>query len=136
LYTPGREDEKMSLNQLFDTVEKARETAHWRAAFGEPQVFEDKTLIPVAQVGYGFGLGFGSGTGPSGEAGQPAPGGEGGGGGGGASARPLGVIVVTPESVYFEETEDASKIALAGIGVAALFLLQLGKTLRALFGRR
>jgi uncharacterized spore protein YtfJ len=126
----------MSLNELFDTVEKARETAHWRAAFGEPQVFEDKTVIPVARVGYTFGIGFGSGTGPLGKEGQPAPGGEGAGGGGGASATPLGVIVVTPERVYFDETEDASKIALAGIGLAALFIWQLGKTLRAIFGRR
>jgi uncharacterized spore protein YtfJ len=126
----------MSLNQLFDAVEKARETAQWRAAFGEPQVFEDKTVIPVARVGYTFGMGFGSGTGPQGEADQPALGGEGGGGGVGASAKPLGVIVVTPERVYFQETEDSSKIALAGIGMAALLILQLGKTLRTLFGRR
>jgi uncharacterized spore protein YtfJ len=126
----------MALDQLFDSVEKVRETAHWRAAFGEPQVFEDKTVIPVARVGYTFGLGFGSGTGPTGEDGHPAPGGEGGGGVGGASAKPLGVVVVTSESVYFEETVDASKIVLAGIGVAALFVLQLGKTLRAIFRQR
>jgi uncharacterized spore protein YtfJ len=126
----------MSLNELFDSVEKARETAHWRAAFGEPQAFENKTIIPVARVGYAFGLGFGSGTGPAGEEGQPTPGGEGAGGGGGASAKPLGVIVVTPESVYFEETEDAGKIALAGICLVALFAWQLGKTLRAIFGQR
>jgi uncharacterized spore protein YtfJ len=93
-------------------------------------------VIPVARVGYTFGMGFGSGTGPLGKEGQPAPGGEGGGGGGGASAKPLGVIVVTPERVYFEETEDASKIALAGIGMAALLILQLGKTLRTIFGQR
>lgn len=126
----------MSMEQLFDSVEKVRETAHWRAAFGEPQVFEDKTVIPVARVGYTFGMGFGSGTGPKGEDGEPAPGGEGGGGGGGATAKPLGVVVVTPESVYFEETVDASKIVLAGIGVAALFILQLGKTVRAIFRQR
>jgi uncharacterized spore protein YtfJ len=125
----------MSLNQLFETIEKARETAHWRAAFGEPQVFEDKTVIPVAQVGDGFGLGFGSGSAPSEEGDEPTSTGEGGGGGGGASAKPLGAIVVTPERVYFEETGDASKIALAGIGVAALFILQFAKTLRAIFAR-
>jgi uncharacterized spore protein YtfJ len=133
---PKREERNMSLNQLFDTVEKTRETAHWRAAFGEPQVFEDKTVIPVARVGYTFGMGFGSGTRPSEEEGKPAPVGEGGGGGGGASAKPLGVIVITPECVYFEQTEDWSKIALAGIGVAALFILQFGKTVRMIFGRR
>jgi uncharacterized spore protein YtfJ len=125
----------MSVNQLFETIEKARETAHWRAAFGEPQVFEDKTVIPVAQVGYGFGFGFGSGSGPSAGEDEPLSTGEGGGGGGGAQAKPLGAIVVTPERVYFEETEDSSKIALAGIGVVALFILQLAKTLRVIFGR-
>jgi uncharacterized spore protein YtfJ len=125
----------MTLNKLFDTVEKVRETAQWRSAFGEPQVFEDKIVIPVAQVGYGFGLGFGRGPGPSEEEGESASEGEGGGAGGGATAKPLGALVVTEEHVYFEETVDASKIALAGIGVGALFILQFAKTLRAIFAR-
>jgi uncharacterized spore protein YtfJ len=122
----------MSLNRLFDTVEKARETAQWRAAFGEAQTVEGQTLIPVAQVGYGFGLGFGEGPGKEGEA---ASGGEGGGAGGGASAKPLGVIVVTPEAVYFEETEDANRIAMAGIVLAGLLGLQFLKTVRAILAR-
>jgi len=123
----------MSLNRLFEAVEQARETAQWRAAFGEPQVVEGKTLIPVAQVGYGFGLGFGSaGTQPETE-GAAAP--EGGGGGGGAMTRPLGVLVVTPERVYFEETVDANRVVLAGIGLAALLVWQLARTVRAILGR-
>jgi uncharacterized spore protein YtfJ len=124
----------MALNRLFEQIETARETAHWRAAFGEPQVVGDHTLIPVARVGYTFGLGFGQGSGPAGEEG-PAETGEGGGAGGGASAQPLGTIVVTPEQVYFEESVDASRIALAAIGLAALIAVQLFKTLRAIFGR-
>lgn len=124
----------MVLNRLFDNVEKARETAHWRAAFGEPQVVGDRTLIPVARVGYTFGLGFGQGTGPAGEE-VPAPAGEGGGAGGGASAHPVGTLVVTPEDVYFEETVDATRVALAGIALAALSAFQLFKTLRAILGR-
>jgi uncharacterized spore protein YtfJ len=124
----------MALNRLFDQIEKARETAHWRAAFGEPQIAGDHTLIPVARVGYTFGLGFGQGTGPTGEEG-PAPEGEGGGAGGGASVRPLGTIVVTPDEVYFEESVDATRIALAAIGLAGLVTLQLLATLRAIFGR-
>jgi len=55
----------MSINKLFDTIDKTRQTAQWQAAFGEPQVLEDQTLIPVALVGYGFGLGFGLGTQPA-----------------------------------------------------------------------
>ena len=125
----------MSLNKLFDTIEQARETAHWESAFGEPQAVEDRIIIPVAQVGYGFGLGFGSGTAPADEEDKPASTGEGGGGGGGASARPLGVIVVTPESVYFEEVRDEGKIAIFGIGMVTLSIFQVAKTLRAIFGR-
>jgi len=125
----------MSLDRLFAAVEGFRDAAHWRAAFGEPQVVGDKTLIPVAKVGYGYGLGFGQGTGEPEEEGKQAPGGEGGGGGGTAAAKPLGVIVVTPEEVYFEETADESKIALAGILVGALFIWQFAKTVRAIFGR-
>lgn len=125
----------MSLNRLFDTIEKARETAHWRAAFGEPTVIEDKTLIPVSQVGYGFGLGFGQGGPPPEEGGEAAPGGEGGGVGGAASSKPLGVIVVSPDGVCFQEVEDESKIALAGILLGGLVIYQIAKTLREIFGR-
>ena len=122
------------LNRLFDQIEKARDTAQWQAAFGQPQVAGDRTLIPVARVGYTFGLGFGQGSGSAGES-EPAPGGEGGGVGGGASANPLGAIVVTPEAVFFEETVDANRVALAGIALGALVTVQLFATLRAIFGR-
>ncbi|NLF10586.1 MAG: hypothetical protein GX597_02230, partial [Anaerolineaceae bacterium] len=99
----------MPLNRLFDAVERVRDTAQWRAAFGEPQVFEDRTVIPVAQVGYGFGLGFGHPAEiPEDEAVLAA---EGQGGvGGGAMSRPLGAIVVSDDDVYFEEAVDANKI--------------------------
>jgi len=125
----------MSLDKLFTAVEGFKDAAHWRAAFGDPQVVGDKTVIPVAKVGYGFGLGFGQGTGEPEEEGKQASGGEGGGGGGTAAAKPLGVIVVTREEVYFEETSDESRIAIAGIMMGALFIWQFAKTLRAIFGK-
>lgn len=125
----------MPLNRLFDAVERVRDTAQWRAAFGEPQVFEDRTVIPVAQVGYGFGLGFGHPAEiPEDEAVLAA---EGQGGvGGGAMSRPLGVIVVSDDDVYFEEAVDANKIALAGILLAGVIVVQAAATLRALLSRR
>jgi len=126
----------MALNRLFDTIERARETAHWEAAFGEPQALEDRTIIPVARVGYGFGLGFGSASAPVDEEDEPASTGEGGGVGGAALARPMGVIVVTPESVYFEEVRDEGKIAIFAFGMVILSVFQIAKTLRAIFGRR
>jgi uncharacterized spore protein YtfJ len=125
----------MSLNRLFDTMEKARQTAHWRAVFGEAQVLEERTIIPVARVRYGFGFGFGQGVGPSDQGDEPASGGEGGGGGGASSARSLGAVVVTPERVYFEPVQDTTKIALAAICMGALSAAQLAITLRAIFGR-
>jgi uncharacterized spore protein YtfJ len=126
----------MWIDKLFDTIEKARQAASWQSAFGEPQVVEDRTIIPVAQVGYGFGLGFGSVPQPQAETEtEEEPVSRGKGGGGGATAKPLGAIVVTPERVYFEPVEDGGRIALFGIGFAALFVLQLAKTLRAIFGR-
>ena len=125
----------MSLNKLFDSIEQARDAANWKSAFGEPQVVDDRTIIPVAQVGYGFGLGFGSGDStPEGEDSTGARG-EGAGGGGGAMAKPCGVIVVTPDDVYFEDARDDSKIAILGMTLAAFLVLQLAKTLRAVFGR-
>jgi uncharacterized spore protein YtfJ len=123
----------MPVEKLFEAVQQAREAANWQSAFGEPQELEDRTLIPVAQVSYGFGLGFGHGPAETDEEKpEPVSVGEGGGGGGGATARPLGVIVVTPESVYFEETMDEGKVALAGIALGALTIWQIAKTLRAI----
>lgn len=126
----------MSINKLFDSIEQARDAAHWKSAFGEPQVVEDKTIIPVAQVSYGFGLGFGRGDGEPEEEEGPSAGGEGGGGGAGASSKPLGVIVVTPDEVYFEQVQDESKIAMAGIIMSAFAIFQITKTLRTVFGRK
>jgi uncharacterized spore protein YtfJ len=128
----------MVLNRLFDAIETTRERANWRAAFGEPQVVGDRTLIPVAKTTYGFGLGFGRGMAPESEdaeAGTPSEG-EGGGTGGFGLARPLGTIVVTPERVYFEQAVDATKIALVGCAVGALLIIQLAATLRAIFGHK
>jgi uncharacterized spore protein YtfJ len=130
----------MELNQIFDAVEKARDTAHWRAAFGEPHKVEDKVIIPLAQVTYGFGLGVGRGTGPSrtedkAQAEDVAPFGSAGGGvGGGARTKPLGALVVTPESVYVEEAPDATKVALGAFLMVAFVVYQLAKTLRVVFG--
>ena len=125
----------MSLNKLFDSIEQIRDAANWSSVFGEPQVVEDRTIIPVAQVGYGFGLGFGRGETVSEEEDGPEEGAEGGGGGGGVSAKPLGVIVITPEDVYFEDVRDDNIVALMGIALSAFAILQVAKTLRALFGR-
>jgi uncharacterized spore protein YtfJ len=123
-----------SLDRLFEEVEKTREAATWQAAFGQPQQVEDKTLIPVAQVGYGWGLGFGSGSSaPEGEA-KEGPSGEGGGGGGGGTTRPLGALVVTPAGVDFEATLNVTVVAVAALAMMACNVYQITKTIRAFSG--
>ena len=119
----------MSVNRVFDLIEEARDSANWRAAFGEPQQVEGTTIIPVAQVGYGFGLGFGLGARPgeAHDAAEPAVPNEGGGGGGGASSKPLGTIVVSQDQVSFESTPDEGKIVLAGLAVGALAVWELSQ---------
>ena len=125
----------MPLNKLFDTIEKAKETANWRTAFGEPQLIDERVIIPVARVGYGFGLGFGSEAVHDQPETEPPPEDDAGGAGGTAWSRPMGAIVVTPEDVYFEETVDSGKIALAGIALIAFIVLLFTGVLRALLGR-
>jgi uncharacterized spore protein YtfJ len=125
----------MPLNRLFDAIDRVRDTAQWRAAFGEPLMIEDKTVIPVAQVAYGFGLGFGHPNEIPEEESVLVAEGQGG-VGGGAMSRPLGAIVVSADDVYFEETVDANKVALAGILLAGVVAVQAAATLRAIFSRR
>jgi uncharacterized spore protein YtfJ len=124
----------MSLNRLFDTFERIRDTADCRAAFGEAQMVGDRTIIPVAQVGYAFGMGFGESAEPP-EEGGDAPAAGGGGGGGTVSSKPLGAIVVAPEGVYFEPIRDEGKIALLSLGVSAWAVLQVTRSLRVIFNR-
>jgi hypothetical protein len=45
------------------------------------------------------------------------------------------VLVVTPEDVYFEETGDENKVALAGIALVGVIVWQLAATMRAIFGK-
>jgi len=120
----------MSLNRLFDIIQQIKDSADVRAAFGEPQVFEDKTIIPVARVSYGMGLGFGSDE-AEGEAAVD----DSGGGGGGAFSAPLGALVVTPDEVRFVGSLDSTKVVLASLAMAACVVYQLTKTMRTLFGR-
>lgn len=129
----------MSLDKLFDAVETVREKADWKAAFGEPRQVGDQTIIPVAQVSYGFGYGFGRGMPKEAKEGEeteaeaePA----GGGGGAGGGARPLGVIVVTPERVGFEPALNVSALGLAGIAMVAWSIYQVSKTIRVMSRQR
>jgi uncharacterized spore protein YtfJ len=107
-----------------DTIEQVMDSLHAvasvEAVYGTPVKQRDTLIIPAAEVlafsGFGAGQGYG---GP--ETGSPSTGGAGGGGGGGGSAhaRPVAVIIVSPDSVRVEPVFDLTKIVLAGVTLAA-----------------
>jgi uncharacterized spore protein YtfJ len=120
----------MVLNRLFDAVEQIQSTANWISVFGEPQTVEGKTVIPLAAVRYRFRLGFHQ---PVGEAGHTE--GETGRAGGGITARPLGVLEVTPEGVRPIPVEDPTRVGLAGIALAGWLGFWSLRTLGKVLGR-
>jgi uncharacterized spore protein YtfJ len=80
--------------------------------FGDPQVIEGKTIIPVAVASYGFGAG---GPGPRGER-------TGGGGGGGVRVKPIGCLEITAEGTRFIPVIDINGLATLGLIALALLL--------------
>ena len=124
----------MELDKLFETLEELKEKASVKAAFGEPETVGEKTIIPIARVGYGFGMGFGEGKAPEEEEGKEAPTGRGGGGGGGVSAQPLAVLEVTPETTKLIPVLDWTRIALAAACLAGWNAFWISRALARILG--
>jgi uncharacterized spore protein YtfJ len=96
--------------------------ANTRMVFGEPEMFGERAIIPVAKVSYGAGGGFG-GPNRAREEDTEAPTGEGMGGGFGVSAKPIGAIEVGEDSITWSPVIDWNQIALTWsrvLGVAVL----------------
>jgi uncharacterized spore protein YtfJ len=108
--------------QVNGIMDSWKDTYTVRRVFGDPVERDGVTIIPVAKVAGGGGGGSGS----AGETGN----GEGEGGGFGGTARPVGVFVVTAESVTWKPTLDITMLAMAGIALSALVALVLGRALR------
>ncbi|KPK46911.1 MAG: hypothetical protein AMJ77_04790 [Dehalococcoidia bacterium SM23_28_2] len=100
--------------------EKLKVAANVKVVYGEPQVVEGKTIIPVAVASYGFGAG--SGTGPQGEGS--------GGGGGGLRVKPLGVVEVTAERTRFIPVIDVNRLATLGLIALVVVLFWFRRTFR------
>ncbi len=112
----------MPIQDLFDSItQRLGSSGSVRNVYGEPITVGERTIIPVAKIGYGFGGGA-----------KPAPGqpsGEGavreeGGGGGGVGAKPVGVVEIAPQGTRFIPFNDTRRLgitALAGFGIGLLF---------------
>lgn len=93
--------------------ERLAATANARNVYGEPVTAHNRTIIPVAKVGYGVGAGSGRRTGQDG----------GTGGGGGVGARPLGYIEITNEGTRYVAFTTPKKIIGAAVAAFAAGLL-------------
>jgi uncharacterized spore protein YtfJ len=106
--------------ELLATIsERLKAAADVKVVYGEPQVIEGKTIIPVAVASYGFGAGAGGrGRWSRDEQGE----GTGAGGGGGVSVKPIGCIEVTAERTRFVPIFDVNRLATLGVIALALLL--------------
>jgi uncharacterized spore protein YtfJ len=113
----------MDIQQLLQTfAERVSNSASVRSVYGDPVVVGNRTVIPVAQVGYAFGGGGG--------ARADSPNG-GGGAGGKAYARPSGALEVTPEGTRFIDFVDRPRM-----GAALALGFVLGAAVVALTGTK
>jgi uncharacterized spore protein YtfJ len=112
----------MSVSQIESIVERLQHSATVRSVFGDPIERGDRTVVPVARVGFGFGGGYGSGGDEESE-----QSGQGGGGGGGATATPVGALEITDGDTRFVRFEERRR---------SLGLLVLGLVVGVLLGKR
>ncbi len=124
--------------QAVETVENTMErlfaSANVKNVYGRPVQQGDTTIIPVAEVtvagGFGVGVGFGDDPDPGERKQMREAGGSGGGGGGTTLARPVAVVVVSPEGVRVEPVIDLTKIGLAVITAWGFMIAQIVKMRR------
>ena len=94
--------------ELVATIsERLKASADVKVVYGEPQVIEGRTIIPVAVASYGFGAGVGE---------------QGSGGGGGVRVKPIGCIEITAERTRFIPVIDVNRLATLGLIALALVL--------------
>ena len=102
--------------ELVATIsERLKATANVKMVYGEQQVIDGKTIIPVAVASYGFGAGTGE---------------QGSGGGGGLRVKPIGCLEITAERTRFVPIVDANRLAMLGLIALALVLFRFRNPFR------
>ena len=125
---------KDHIDELFVRLEDMQANANVDAVFGQPVTVGDKVVIPIASVSCAFGMGFGEATGQEVE---ESNGGAGGGEGAGMSARPLGVVEITPERTRVEPIVNEQALTLAGMLLGAWSIFWVSAAMiRIMSGRR
>jgi uncharacterized spore protein YtfJ len=111
----GRNDSTRAEDIVLSLSDKLVATANVKSVYGDPVSVGNRTIIPVARVGYGLGASSG------GQNGETI---GGGGGGGGVGARPVGYIEITGEGTRFVQYTALKKmIVSAALGFVAGYML-------------
>jgi uncharacterized spore protein YtfJ len=126
------ESGEAAVDAVQSTMDRLIATGDVDMVYGQPVQHGQNLVIPTAEIlsVAGFGVGYGSGT----DSQVPANSGGGGGGGGGGRvlARPVAVIIASPDDVRVEPVMDITKVALAaltafGFVVTTLLRMRSGK---------
>ena len=108
--------DKMEMQKNFKPIiEQLQKSARVEIVFGEMIETKDKSIIPVACVGYGFG--GGAGKGGMGKKDTDKPQGEGQGGCGGVASKPMGIFEITEEKTRFVPVITFKEILIGVFGL-------------------
>jgi uncharacterized spore protein YtfJ len=121
------------LEEMLNRIGQVHERASVKTVFGEPFQVDGRTIIPVAKVQYGFGFGVGRSKEKEKEEEES---GEGGGGGAGVSIRPIAVLEITGQETKVKPVVDVTRLALAGMLLAAWNVLWITYTIRRVAAKR
>ena len=117
-----------------NTMERFLAGANVKNVYGRPVQQGDTTIIPAAEVivAGGFGAGIRVGDMPRSREGEEKQKGgvSAGGGGGYTDARPVAVVIASPEGVRVEPIIDLTKIGLAVITAWGFMIAQIMKMRR------
>jgi uncharacterized spore protein YtfJ len=114
------------------TMENFLDTGNVEMVYGEPVMHGDTLIIPCSEAltVMGIGTGYGYGSGPEQKVqgvGESEGGGGGGGGFGRSFARPVAVIVASPEGVRVEPVLDLTKLALGALTAFGFMVGMMGR---------
>lgn len=124
------------LEEMLSRIGQVHDRASVKTVFGEPLQIDGRTIIPVAKVRYGFGVGFGGmGRGKK-EREEQEPSGEGGGGGAGVSVTPVALLEITGQETKVKPVVDVTRLAVAGMLLAAWNVLWITYTIRRVAAKR
>lgn len=135
--TTNENDAGQAVETVENTMERLFAGANVKNVYGRPVQQGDTTIIPAAEVfvAGGFATSYGKGIRAKlrSEDRKPMGGldsGSGGGGGGITQARPVAVVIASPEGVRVEPVIDLTKIGLAAITAWGFMMAQRFRMLR------